>query len=105
MSHTEDAVEEAIVKASQDEDNLPIMEVIKEESLHHMFIDPVAEYMEALISPNSPALILSKGQIHQEWSLLMVTSILKNHRYSTLRLSLMSSQCLYPFFLLLDWLH
>ena len=98
-------MEEAIVKAAQDIDNLPVMAGLKEESVHHMFIDPVAEYMEALISSNSPALILREGQIHQEWSLLMVTSVLKNHMQSTLWLSLTGSQCSYPFLLLLDWLH
>ena len=78
-SHFEDAVEEEIVEAAQDTDSLLVMAGLKEEIVHHLFIDPVAEYMGALISPNSPALILSTGQIHQEWSLLMVTSVLKNY--------------------------
>ena len=78
-SHTEDVVEDALIEAAQDADNLPVMEGLKEESVHHLFTDPVAEYMEALISSNALALILRQGQIHQEWSLLMVTSVLKNH--------------------------
>ena len=81
------------------------MEGLKEESVHHMFIDPVAEYMEALTHSNTPALIISTGQIHQEWSILMVTIVLKNHTQSTLWLSLTGSQCSYPFSLLLDWLY
>ena len=101
-SHIEDAVEDAIIKAAQDVENLPIMEGLTEESVHHMFIDPMAQYMEAWISSNYPALILRKGQFHQEWSPLMVTADLKNHMRSTLWLSLTGSQCSYPFFLLLD---
>ena len=81
------------------------MEGLKEESVHLMFIDLVEEFMEAWISSNSPALILHKGQIHHEWSPLMVTTVLKNHLQSTLWWSLMSSQCSYPFLLLLDWLY
>ena len=104
-SHIEDAVEDAIIKVSQDADSLPVMAGLKEESLHHMFFDPVVEYMEALISPNAPALILRKGQIHQEWSPLMVTSVLKDHQKNTLWLSFTGSQCSYPFLLLLNWLH
>ena len=96
-SHIEDAVKDAIIKVAQDEDNLPVMAGLKEESLHHMFFDPVAEYMEALISPNAPALILRKGQIHQEWSPLMVTSVLKDHQKNTPWLSLTATQCSYPF--------
>ena len=101
----EDVVENAIIKAAQEVDSLPVMGGLKEESVHHMLIDLVAEYMEALISSNTPALILSTGQIHQEWSLLMVTTVLKNHTQSTLWLSLTGCQCSYPFSLLLDWLH
>ena len=105
MIHTKDAVEDAIIEAAQDANDLPIMVGQKKESVHHAFVDPVAEYMEALISSNSPTLILRKGQIHQEWSPLMVTSVLKDHRKNTLWLSLTGSQCSYPFLLLLDWLH
>ena len=54
-SHIESAVEDAKIKAAQDKDNLPVMEGLKEKSVHHVFIDPVVEYMEALISSNSPA--------------------------------------------------
>ena len=93
QSHLEDAVENAIIEAAQDADSLPIMEGLNEESAHHMLVDPVAEYMEALIYSNAPALILRMGQIHQEWSLLMVTTVLKNHKQSTLWLSLTGSQC------------
>ena len=60
-SHLEDAVEEAIVKSSQDTDNLPVMAGLKEENVHNLFIDPMAEYMEALISPNYSALIFNTG--------------------------------------------
>ena len=90
-SHTEDAVEDAEIKASRDEDNLPVMGGLKEESVHHVFIDLVAEYMEALVSSDSPAWILRRGQIHQEWSPLMVASVLKTHMQSTLWLSLTGS--------------
>ena len=91
-SHFEDAVEEAIIEASQDQDTLLVMAGLKEELVHHVFIDPVAESMEALICSNNPALIFNTGQIHQEWSLLIVTSVLKNHMQSTLWLSLAGSQ-------------
>ena len=104
-SHSEDTAENVIIKAAQDKDSLPSLGGLKEENVHHLFMDPVAEYMEALICSNTPVLILSKGQFHQEWSLLMVTSVLKNHMQSTLWLSLTGSQCSYPFLLLLDWLH
>ena len=77
--HIEDVLEDTVIKAAQDVDNLPVVLGQKEESIHPAFIDPVAEYMEALISSNSPALILHKGQIHQEWSPLMVTVVLKSH--------------------------
>ena len=77
-SHIENAVEDAEIKAAQDKDKLIVMAGLKEESVHHMFIDPMVEYMEALICSNTPALIFNMGQIHQEWSLLMVTSVLKN---------------------------
>ena len=63
-SHTEDVVEDAVIKAVQDENSLPVMEGLKEESVHHMFIDPVVEYIEALIGSSPPALILFRGQIH-----------------------------------------
>ena len=63
-SHFEVAVEEEIVKASEDEDNLPMMGALKEENVHHLFIDPLAEYMEALIFSNTPALIFNMGQIN-----------------------------------------
>ena len=101
----EDAMEDKITEATQDANNLPIMEGLSEESAHHMLIDPVAEYVEALMRSNTPALILSTDQFHQEGSLLMVTTILKDQRQSTLWLSLTGSQCSYPFLLLLDWLH
>ena len=100
-SHTEDAV----IKAVKDADSLPVMEGLKEESLHHVFVDPVAEYMEALIGSSSQALILCKSQIHQEWSPLVVALVLKTHIQSTLWLSLTSSHIFYPFLLLLNWLH
>ena len=105
QSPFEDAVENAIIEAAQDVDSLPITAGQKGESIHQVFVDPVAEYMEALICSNAPALILSTGQIHQEWSQLMVTTVLKNHKQSTLWLSLTGSQCSYPFSLLLDWLY
>ena len=60
-SRAEDAVEEEIFKAAQDEDNLPVMVGQKEESVHHVFIDPVAEYMEALTDSSPQARILFKG--------------------------------------------
>ena len=104
-SHIEDAVENAKIKAAQDEDSLPITEGLKEELVHHVFIDPVVEYMKALICSNSPALILCQGRIHQEWSPLMMIVFLKNHMQNTLWLSLTGSQCSFPFLLLLDWLH
>ena len=104
-SHTEDAVEEAIIEVAQDIDSLPIMAGQRKGCVQHAFVDPVAEYMEALICLNAPALILSMGQIHQEWSLLMVTTVLKDHTQSTLWLSLTGSKCSYPFSLLLDWLY
>ena len=84
QSPFEDAVENAIIEAAQDVDSLPITAGQKGESIHQVFVDPVAEYMEALICSNAPALILSTGQIHQEWSQLMVTTVLKNHKQSTL---------------------
>ena len=100
-SHTEDAV----IQASKDAGSLPVIEGIKEESLHHVFIDPVAEYMEALIGSSSQTLILGRGQIHQEWSPLMVALVLKTHIQSTTWLSLTSSQIFSSFLLLLNWLH
>ena len=48
-------MEDAEINAAQDKDNLPVMEGLKEKSVHHVFIDPMAEYMEARISSNSPA--------------------------------------------------
>ena len=60
-SHFEDAVEEEIVEAAQDTDSLQFMVGLKEGSVHYLFIDPVVEYMEALIISNSPTLILCQG--------------------------------------------
>ena len=104
-SHIEDVVEDALIEAAQDADSLPVMASQKEEIIYHVFIDPVAEYMEALIGSMSQALILCKSQLHQRWSPRMVASVLKIHMQSILRLSLMSSQFFFPFSLLLDWLH
>ena len=87
-SHSGDAVEDAITEAAQDANSLPIMEGLSEESAHHMLIDPVAKYVEALMHSNTPMLILSTSPFHQEGSLLMVTTILKDHRQSTPWLSL-----------------
>ena len=53
-SHTEDVVIQSVKNAG----SVPVMEGLKEEILHHVFIDPVAEYMEALIGSSSQALIL-----------------------------------------------
>ena len=97
-SHTEDAVNQAV----KDANSPPVMEGLKEESLYHVFADPMEEYMEALIGLAPQALILCKSQIHQKWSPLVVALVLKTHIQSTLWLSLTSSQIFYPFFLLLN---
>ena len=96
---------DVVIEAAQDADCLSVMVGFKGKSLHHEFVDPVADYMEALIGSAPQASIFCKSQIHQNWSPLMVTSVLKDHMQSTLWLSLTGSQCSYPFLLLLDWLH
>ena len=98
-------IEDVVIKAVKDGDSPLVMEGLKEESFHHVFVDPVAEYMKALIGSSSQALILCKSQIHQGWPPLLVALVLKTHIQSTLWLSLTSSQIFYPFLLLLNWLH
>ena len=56
-SHSEDAVEEAVIRAAQDADSLPNMEGQKKESVYNLFFDPVEEYKEDRISSNSPTSI------------------------------------------------
>ena len=41
-SHSEDAAENEIIETAEDVDGLPAMEGLKEESVHHMFVDPMA---------------------------------------------------------------
>ena len=62
--HFEDALENAEIEAAQDVDSLPVMAGQKQDSVHQVFVDPMAEYMEALIFLNAPTLIPSTGQIH-----------------------------------------
>ena len=99
--HTEDQV----IKAVWDVENQSIMGGPKEEILYHVFVDPVAEYMEALIGSSSQALILCKSQIHPKWSPLVVALVWKTHIQSTPWLSLTRSQISSSFLLLLNWLH
>ena len=96
---------DAVIEVARDANSLSILVGFEEKILHHVLIDPVAEYMEALIGSTPQVSILCKSQIHHNWSPLLVASFLKIRMQRILRLYLMSSQFFFPFLLLLDWLH
>ena len=101
-----DLIEDIVLKADVLEvDNLPIMEGQKEENSHIFFVDPMEECAEAPIGSNSQAWILCRSQRNKTLSPPVTALISKIKIHYVLWLPLTSSQFLYFFLSLLNWLH
>jgi hypothetical protein len=78
-----------------------VIEDLEANIMHHVLIDPIADYMEVHVSLSFQTCFLYKDQKCQQ----LPFHIMRTHNQGILRISPTSSQVVHLFLQLLDWLH
>ena len=89
----------------EDTTNKLVIEGLEEKIIHHVFYDPIADYMEIIFSSSLHTCFLYEDQIHQKFPLHIIFFIMKTHDKVILPSLMTSSQIIHSFLQLLDWLH